>query len=171
MWLTDTIDTEVTKISGYVEDYYFVKGMNTKHTSFQHIPPYCRPLFTLGLREMAQEILQLPLDDWNISLLPLRPILSRTRSTHLIRDKGSSSYVSEDAVRLGKEVIPPTEVYEEAVSNVNPPAKKNSKSQSTVALSKGSKGGSTDGPGLAKPLATPTILNLETKKGKEMLQF
>uniref|UniRef100_A0A803QC36 Uncharacterized protein n=1 Tax=Cannabis sativa TaxID=3483 RepID=A0A803QC36_CANSA len=68
-------------------------------------------------------------------------------------------------------VIPPTEVYEEAVSNVNPLAKKNSKSKSTVAPSKGSKGGSTDGLGLPKPLATPTILNLETKKRKEMLQF
>uniref|UniRef100_A0A803Q600 Uncharacterized protein n=1 Tax=Cannabis sativa TaxID=3483 RepID=A0A803Q600_CANSA len=52
-----------------------------------------------------------------------------------------------------------------------PLAKKNSKSQSVATPSKGSKGASTEGPGLPKPQTTPPMLNPKTKKGKEMLSF
>uniref|UniRef100_A0A803PDH5 Uncharacterized protein n=1 Tax=Cannabis sativa TaxID=3483 RepID=A0A803PDH5_CANSA len=58
--------------------------------------------------------------------------------------------------------VPSTEVPEVTVINSIPPDKKSSKSQSTTAPSRGSKGGSTEGLGLPKPLVTPPVLNLET---------
>uniref|UniRef100_A0A803PY71 Uncharacterized protein n=1 Tax=Cannabis sativa TaxID=3483 RepID=A0A803PY71_CANSA len=33
-WLTATTDKEVSKIDGFIEDYYFVKDMGTKHVTF-----------------------------------------------------------------------------------------------------------------------------------------
>ncbi|XP_060969743.1 uncharacterized protein LOC115715235 [Cannabis sativa] len=43
-----------------------VDGMGTAHTRFQQIPTFHRPLLTLTLRDRAQELAQLPGDDWNI---------------------------------------------------------------------------------------------------------
>uniref|UniRef100_A0A803NHD5 Uncharacterized protein n=1 Tax=Cannabis sativa TaxID=3483 RepID=A0A803NHD5_CANSA len=52
--INDTMDKEVSKISGFIEDYYMVKDMDVDHLSFQCIPSYCHPPFTLGLRSRAQ---------------------------------------------------------------------------------------------------------------------
>uniref|UniRef100_A0A803Q5R3 Uncharacterized protein n=1 Tax=Cannabis sativa TaxID=3483 RepID=A0A803Q5R3_CANSA len=68
-WLKGIVDSDVNKKGHFVNKYYSVQDMDTVHTQFQKILSYCCPPFTLGLKERARKILQLPEAALNITRL------------------------------------------------------------------------------------------------------